>query len=104
MMKKLSLGALICLTGMASHANANQLSAADQALLSNISQAQYQAVLYTVIECEFEPGPRVAVALLKSPALSPITAAMAQLNEPAPVLDQKACAAFGLPGISTARK
>lgn len=103
-MKKLILGALICLSGAASHANGNQLSTADQALLKTISQSQYQALLYTVIECGFESSPQVAVALLKSPALSAVTAAMARVNEPAPVLDEKACASFGLPSANTARK
>ena len=103
-MKKLILGALICLSGVASHANGSQLNVADQALLKNINQAQYQALLYTVIECGFESSPQVAVALLKSPALPAITAAMTRVNEPAPVLDQKACAGFGLPATRTARK
>lgn len=103
-MKKLIVGALICLSGVASHANGNQLSGADQALLKNIKQAQYQALLYTVIECGFDSSPHVAVALLKSPALPAITAAMARVDEPAPVLDPKACAGFGLPAASTARK
>lgn len=103
-MKKLILGALICLSGVASHAIGSQLSSADQALLKTINQAQYQALLYTVIECGFDSSPNVAVALLKSPALPAITAAMARVNEPAPVLDQKACAGFGLPATSSARK
>lgn len=104
-MTKLLLGALICLSGVAAHANPSQLSIADRALLRHISQDQYQAVLYTMIECGFESSPGVAVALLKSPALPPITvamAAMSQLSDPAPLLDQKACAAFGLNRIRTA--
>jgi len=103
-MKKLILGALICLSGVAAHANGPQLSSADQALLKGINQAQYQALLYTVIECGFDSSPSVAVALLKSPALPSITAAMARVDEPAPLLDQKACAGFGLPATATARK
>jgi hypothetical protein len=103
-MKKLILGALICLSGVASHANGPQLSGADRALLSNITQAQYQAMLYATVECGFDTTPTVAVALLKSPALAPLAAAMARVNEPAPLLDEKACASFGLPATSTARK
>ncbi len=103
-MKKLIFGALICLSGVASHANDSPLNGADRALLSSVSQAQYQALLYTVIECGFDSNPHVAVTLLKSPALPAITAAMARVNEPAPVLDPKACAGFGLPATSTARK
>ncbi len=102
-MKKLIFAALICLPGVAAHANGSQLSGADRALLRHISQAQYQALLYTVIECGFEPSPNVAAALLKSPALPAITTAMARVNEPAPVLDPKACASFGLPTTRAAR-
>lgn len=93
-MKKLMIGALIGLTGLASHANGAQMNSADRDLLSTISQAQYQALLYAVTECGFEPSTQLAVALLKSPALAPITAALAKHDEPAPVLDRAACAAL----------
>jgi len=93
-MKKLILGALICLYGMASHANDAPMSAPDKALLSNISQAHYVAVIYTVNECGFQPGAAIAVTLLMSPALADITAALARPNGPAPALDSKACAAL----------
>ena len=103
-MKKLFVGALICLSGVASHAHEAPLSAADKALLSQVTQDQYQALIYTVSECGFEPSARVAVTLLKSAALPAITAAVVRYNEPAPVLDTKACAAFGLHTTRTASK
>lgn len=93
-MKKLMIGALIGLSALASQANAAQMSSTDRALLASISQAQYQALIYTVTECRFEPSAKLAVALLKSPALPAIAAALEKHDEPAPVLDRAACAAF----------
>ena len=85
---------MICLYGMASHANDAPMRAADKALLSNITQAQYVAVIYTMNDCGFRPTAAIAVTLLKSPALADITAALARPNGPAPALDSKACAAL----------
>jgi hypothetical protein len=93
-MKTSILGALICLTGLASSTHAAPLSAADQALLVKLSQAQYQALIYTANECGFTPSTELSATLLKSPGLQPIVDAMAQPNGPAPVLDAKACAAL----------
>jgi len=93
-MKKLMIGALMGLSGLACLANGTQMNSTDRDLLGTVSQAQYQALIYTVAECGFEPSAQLAVALLKSPALPAITAALAKQNEPAPVLDRVTCAAL----------
>jgi hypothetical protein len=93
-MKTLTFGALICLTGMAPLAHTAEMNATDKALLAGISQAQYQALIYTANECGFTPSTALSASLLKSPALQPIVDAMAKPTGPAPVLDAAACAAL----------
>ncbi|MBC7955885.1 MAG: hypothetical protein H7Y33_08460 [Cytophagales bacterium] len=93
-MNKLILGALISLTGVVCVAHAAPTNTPDKSLLANISQAEYQALIYTASECGFEPSTKLAVTLLKSSAMPTITAAVAKHNEPAPALNGATCAAL----------
>ncbi|MGY4831639.1 hypothetical protein ACVNIS_23915 [Sphaerotilaceae bacterium SBD11-9] len=93
-MKKLFTGALIALCTAATHAASPSLNAADQALLSKVTQVQYQALIYTTSECGFAPSMTLAVALLKSPGFTPIVDALAQPSGRLPLLDEKACTAL----------
>ncbi|HEX3142204.1 MAG TPA: hypothetical protein VHQ87_19250 [Rhizobacter sp.] len=93
-MKKLMTGALIALCAAATHAAAPSLSAADQALLNKVSQAQYQALIYTASQCGFQPSTALSVTLLKSPGFTLVADTLARPEAPAPVLDEKACAAL----------
>ena len=93
-MKKLITGAFVAFTAVATHAAAPTLNAADQALLNKVSQAQYQALIFTASECGFEPSTRLSVILLKSPGFTPIVDTLAHPTAPFPVLDEKACLAL----------
>ncbi|HET7793776.1 MAG TPA: hypothetical protein VFL64_10375 [Rhizobacter sp.] len=93
-MKKLFSGALIALCAAATHAATPSLNAADQALLSKVTQVQYQALIYTTAECGFAPSMNLAVTLLKSPGFTPIVDALAKPVGPLPLLDEKACTAL----------
>ncbi len=93
-MNRLILGASIALIALSSHAKSTEVSAADQARLRALSQDEYLALIYTVNECRLTPSAHTAAALLKSPAMPGITAALARRDQPAPVLDQAACASL----------
>jgi hypothetical protein len=94
-MKRMILGATIALIALSSHAKSPEVSAADLARLKAVTQDEYVALIHTVNECRFEASPRTAAALLRSPAMPAITAAVARTDGPLPVLDAAACASLG---------
>jgi len=97
-MKKLlipaALIALCTALQAAPQAGTQALSAADQALLKQVTPAQHQALIYIASECGFEPSPKLATVLLKTAAFKLVADAMANPDLTPPELDAKRCAAF----------
>lgn len=97
-MKRLILGAaMAALAAVSSQAKSPSPSTDDLALLAGITQTQYLALIHTVNECGFEPSMQRAAALLKSPAMAPIVAAMSRPDAPLPTLGRDTCEALAKP-------
>ena len=84
-MSKLIFGAMLAFTSMATHAAMPQMNEVDWDVLhtiSRISPAKHYAVLYVANECRMVPNRELVSALLPTPLLAEVVAAMPSGRKP----------------------
>ncbi|HEX3139742.1 MAG TPA: hypothetical protein VHQ87_06790, partial [Rhizobacter sp.] len=85
-MSKLICGAMLAFASMATHAAMPQMSEIDWDVLhtiSRLSPAKHQALLYVANECRMVPNRELVSALLSTPLVAEVMAALPSGRPPA---------------------